>query len=58
MAGLHELPRPHVSEWEPEPLYLPVEDPVEERYRRDRVHPHDERDEDLPGSHVIVLDLA
>lgn len=59
IGGLHEIPGPEAQEWEPEPLHLPVADlPPSGGAYRDRIHPRDERDDDLPGSHVIVIDLA
>ena len=44
--------------WEPEPLELPIREP--ERRRRRQPERRDDRDsaDDLPGSHVIVIDLA
>lgn len=44
------------GEWEPEPLVLPIEEP--NRSTNDAPHRDESRDEDLPGSHVIVIDLA
>lgn len=63
MGVLHDLPTPHAPEWEPEPLYLPVDEPGHGRYRRRHINQYDEpdedgRDDDVPGSHVIVIDLA
>lgn len=42
--------------WEPQPLELPLREPQ----RRRRHERRDDRDsaDDLPGSHVIVIDLA
>ena len=43
------------SSWEPEPLQLPLEAPRERNRRSDdEIEP----DEELPGSHVIVIDLG
>jgi hypothetical protein len=45
--------------WEPEPLQIPLERPDESsQWQRDRQGERDERDRDLPGSHVVVIDLA
>ncbi|MEM9488416.1 MAG: hypothetical protein AAGC55_04690 [Myxococcota bacterium] len=68
MGGLFDFPRTEIQPWEPEPLYLPLHD-VPRRERRHRGGPmttdddlpdgHSEgHDSDLPGSHVIVIDLA
>ena len=63
IRGLHEIPKTESSEWQPEPLHLPVADfppgdGAGDGAYRDRIHPRDERDDDLPGSHVIIIDLA
>jgi hypothetical protein len=58
-------PRRH-RPWEPEPLHLPVDRPGAPRPRPstdlDLVDPDDPDDaggaEDLPGTHVVVIDLA
>jgi hypothetical protein len=49
--------------WEPEPLRLPVAREPRRRTPRSNDHeagrdPSDDRDDDLPGSHVIVIELA
>ena len=41
--------------WEPEPLELPIEPPD---IQRDRPETEGDESEDLPGSHVIVIDMA
>jgi hypothetical protein len=72
MRGLHDIPRRELPEWEPEALHVPEpERPVPERLERPvpervveedsggwRIRSGDAGDDDLPGSHVIVIDLA
>lgn len=60
MSGLHDRPKLDTPQWEPEPLYLPLDEtPVGEHSRGgNRKPPRNDRDDDLPGSHVIVIDLA
>jgi hypothetical protein len=54
--------RPESSErprWTPEPLHLPVERPRDPREKIEPTPAQDRStDDDLPGSHVIVIDLA
>jgi hypothetical protein len=61
MSGLHDHPAMDAPHWEPEPLHLPVDDgPADDGRRRgNRNHSgRDHQDRDVPGSHVIVIDLA
>ena len=64
MRGLHDVPGRGLPEWEPEPLYVPVPERVVERVVDDedsrgwRIRSGDAGDDDRPGSHVIVIDLA
>ncbi|HWN67015.1 MAG TPA: hypothetical protein VNM90_05215 [Haliangium sp.] len=59
MRGLHDVPGRELPEWEPEPLYAPVpERVVDEDSRSWRIRSGDAGDDDRPGSHVIVIDLA
>lgn len=59
LRGLHDVPRRELPEWEPEPLYVPVpERVVDEDSRSWRIRSGDPGDDDRPGSHVIVIDLA
>jgi hypothetical protein len=62
MSGLHDHPSMDAPQWEPEPLHLPVDDGPDDGHRRgnrNRTGGNDrERERDLPGSHVIVIDLA
>lgn len=64
MRGLHDVPGRELPEWEPEPLYVPVPERVVERVVDDedsrgwRIRSGDASDDDRPGSHVIVIDLA
>lgn len=72
MGGLRDSSSRMSSRWEPEPLHLPVS--IDGRDGRDgwsddgphrhgnrnhgRNHQGHGRDDDLPGSHVIVIDVA
>lgn len=47
--------RPPVRDLEPLPLQLPLED---ERYEQHGEQRQDDEEEDRPGSHVVVIDLA
>jgi hypothetical protein len=58
MRGLHDIPGRELPDWEPEPLHLPVSERGEEDPRLRRIQSGEASDEDLPGSHVIVIDLA
>lgn len=58
MRGLHDTPGRELPEWEPEPLHVPVPERVDEGCRGRRTRSDDAADDDLPGSHVIVIDLA
>jgi hypothetical protein len=60
MRGLHDVPGRELPEWEPEPLYVPVPERVvdDEDSRSWRIRSGDAGDDDRPGSHVIVIDLA
>jgi hypothetical protein len=58
MRGLHDIPGREFPEWEPEPLHVPVPERAEEDPRGRRIRSEDAGDDDLPGSHVIVIDLA
>lgn len=57
MRGLHDIAGQERPEWEPEALHVPsperADDPRSRRNQSD-----DAGDDDLPGSHVIVIDLA
>lgn len=44
--------------WQPEPLHLPVYDPAKHDFYRERLPRGEQRDERLPGSNVIVIELA
>ena len=54
------------SEWQPEPLRLPVQQPDRSSERSERSQPneHDapckdsEGEDDRPGTHVIVIDIS
>ena len=48
-------PRRERDRWEPEPLELPLEPP---RQRRDRGDDDHDDTGDVPGSHVVVIDIA
>ena len=59
MSGVRYDPHHESPRWEPQPLYLPVD---EARYdhpenRRGPGDPDESDDRDIPGSHVIVIDL-
>ena len=52
-------PRTELPQWEPEPLHLPIDEPSEaERRWRGNRNPSGDDQEGVPGSHVIVIDLA
>jgi hypothetical protein len=55
--GLHDVARPDMPAWEPEPLHLPVPERRDDR-RGPRNYPEDMRDDERSGSHVIVIDLG
>jgi hypothetical protein len=57
MRRVHAAAWPDVPEWEPEPLRVPVAERWDEDRRGRRIQSED-GDDDLPGSHVIVIDLA
>lgn len=61
MARLYTYPNEDVLQWEPEPLYLPIDEtPLDELYERGNRTPPGKRegnDDKVTGSHVIVIDL-
>jgi hypothetical protein len=58
MRGLHEIPRRELPEWQPEPLHAPVPERADHNPRGRRSRSDEAGDDDRPGSHVIVIDLA
>lgn len=60
MSGVTRYSTVEVLNWEPEPLYLPIDD-HSPRPRPNHLHderPDDQDERDRPGSHVIVIDLG
>ena len=53
-------PRRRTPVWQPEPLHIPADPPARRIRPPDDTVESDETggDEDRPGSHVIVIDLA
>jgi hypothetical protein len=56
-------PRRRTPVWQPEPLHIPVDRPPPRQIRQpdgdaDGADRDDRDDDDRPGTHVIVIDLA
>ena len=50
-------PTPRRPQWEPEPLHLPAEMPEHDAGKGNTEQDSD-GERDLPGSHVVVIDLS
>lgn len=44
--------------WQPEPLHIPADDPPRRQIRQPDEAGETDGEDDRPGSHVIVIDLA
>ncbi|HUS64320.1 MAG TPA: hypothetical protein VMZ28_07240 [Kofleriaceae bacterium] len=52
-------PRRRMPVWQPEPLHIPVDEPPRRHIRQpDDTDDADGDEDDRPGTHVIVIDLA